>query len=216
MMYDLKVLFVLRKAQCDKKGLAPIYLRISVNGERAELSVNRKIAPKSWDARLQRAIGRSEAAKAINDYLDRVDAKVKKNYNLLLEKEEVISASVLRDMQTGKHIQNYTFIQVFEINNNLVEQEEGSKYSRSTIDQYKTTLKRLKIFLEEQYGNKDIALTKLDVTFIRRFENFLRTTYGIHHNTVMKHLKQVKKSRSLCHGNGIPGQGPVFNPQDSL
>jgi len=46
MKYDLNVLFVLRKAQSDKKGFAPVYLRITVNGERSELSVNRMVVPK--------------------------------------------------------------------------------------------------------------------------------------------------------------------------
>jgi hypothetical protein len=47
----------LRKAQADKRGFAPIYLRITVNGKRSEMSVNKKIEPHKWDARLQRMIG---------------------------------------------------------------------------------------------------------------------------------------------------------------
>ena len=193
MKYDLNVLFVLRKAQSDKKGFAPIYLRISVNGERAELSVSRKISPKKWDSRMQRAVGRSESARTLNDYLDSVETQVKKNFNELLEKEMDVSAAILRDMHTGKFVKEHTLIEVFEANNILVEQEEGSKYSRSTIDQYTTTLNRLKAFLKKEYKCNDMLLTKLDLTFIRRFEIFLKTKYGIHHNTIMKHLKQVKK-----------------------
>ncbi len=176
-----------------KRRSAPIYLRITVNGERSELSVNRKIAPKKWDARLQRAVGRSESARALNDYLDSVEVQVKKNFNELLDKQMDISASILRDMQTGKFVKDHTLISVFEANNILVKQEEGSKYSRSTIDQYTTTLNRLKAFLKKEYNCNDMLLTKLELTFIRRFEIFLKTEYKIHHNTIMKHLKQVKK-----------------------
>ena len=193
MKYDLNVLFVLRKAQSDKKGFAPIYLRITVNQERAELSVNRKIIPKKWDAKLQRAVGRSESAKVLNDYLDSVENQVKKNFNILLDRQMDISASVLRDMQTGKHKKNYTLVDVFDANNRLIEQEEGSKYSGRTIKQYYTTLDRLKIFLKTQYNCNDILLDKLDLTFIRRFEIFLKTEYGNQHNTVMKQLKELKR-----------------------
>ncbi|MGV8091985.1 MAG: phage integrase SAM-like domain-containing protein [Mangrovibacterium sp.] len=66
-------------------------------------------------------------------------------------------------------------------NNKLVEQEEGDKYSRSTIDQYRTTLDRIKLFLQKEYDCNDIPLSKLDVLFIRRFEIFLKTAYGIDH-----------------------------------
>jgi|GEM_PF-4624754 hypothetical protein len=37
MQYDLNVLFVIRNAQVDQNGLSPIYLRVTVNGQRAEL-----------------------------------------------------------------------------------------------------------------------------------------------------------------------------------
>ena len=145
MKYDLNFLFVLRKVQSDKKGFAPIYLRITVNGEHSELFVNRKIAPNKWDARSQRAVGRSESARTLNDYLDKVEVQVKKNFNELLDKQMDISAAILRDMQTGKFVKELTLIEVFEANNKLVKQEEGSKYTLSTIDQYTTTLNRLKL-----------------------------------------------------------------------
>jgi hypothetical protein len=43
-MYDLNVLFYLKKAKKTKSGEAPVYLRVTVNGQRAELSVRR-----CWD-----------------------------------------------------------------------------------------------------------------------------------------------------------------------
>jgi site-specific recombinase XerD len=173
--------------------MVPIYLRITVNGERSELSVNRTVAPKKWDARLQRAVGRSESARALNDYLDSVEVQVKKNFNKLLENQDEISATILRDMQTGKHVRNHTIVSVFEMNNQLIEKEEGEKYSKRTITQYKTTLSRLKEFIESEYRRKDMLLSKLDLAFIRRFDIFLKTRYGIKHNTIMKYLKELKR-----------------------
>ena len=193
MKYDLNVLFVLRKAQEDKKGFAPIYLRITVNGERAELSANRKIEPRKWDSNSQRAIGRSEYARTLNDYLDSMENQVKGSFNSMIDKQNEISASILKDILTGKYQKEYTLISVFETNNKLVKQEKGIKYSQSTIDQYTTTLNRLKKFLVQDYNCMDIPLSKLDVLLIRRFEIFLSTEYGVEHNTIMKHLKQLKK-----------------------
>jgi hypothetical protein len=183
----------LRRAQLDKKGFAPIYLRITVNGERSELSASRKIEPKKWDAKLQRAVGRSETARTLNDYLEGLENKVKQNFNSLLDKHKEVSAAILRDVLSGKHQKEHTLITVFETNNKLVKQEEGSKYSKSTIDQYATTLNRLKFFLKQEYDCNVMMLLKLDILFIRRFEIFLRKQYGIDHNTIMKHLKQLKK-----------------------
>ena len=67
MKYDLSILFYIKRAKEDKKGLIPIYLRITINGERSELSANRKIELTKWDRNSQRAKGRSEESKAINN-----------------------------------------------------------------------------------------------------------------------------------------------------
>jgi len=40
--------FYVKESWEDKKGEAPIYLRITVNGERAEISTNRKVNPEIW------------------------------------------------------------------------------------------------------------------------------------------------------------------------
>ena len=138
MQYDLSILFFLKKGQVDKKGLIPIYLRITVNGERAEISTNRKVEASKWDSTVQQVKGRSEAARILNDYLDSLDTRVKRDYNALNERGEVITASVLRDNLLGKNLKKYHLVQVFEMNNALIEKEEGQKYTRNTINQYIT------------------------------------------------------------------------------
>ena len=193
MQYDLNVLFVLRKAQVDKKGFVPIYLRITVNGDRAELSVSRKIESQKWDAKLQRAIGRSESARTLNDYLDGLVNQVKRNFNVLLDKGYEISAPILRDVLTGKHKKEHTLIAVFEENNKLIKLEEGSKYVKTTISKYVTTLNRIKDFISINYHKDDLAFDELDVNFIRRFEIYLRTEYHINDSTTMKYLKNLKR-----------------------
>lgn len=193
MQYELSILFTLKKSKIDKQGQVPIYLRITVDGSRVEISTNRKIEVAKWDNFSQRAKGRSEAAKTLNTYLDSLENQIKRGYNSLREREEEISASMLRDMVVGRYQKEYFLVQVFETNNKLIEKENGGKYSRSTINQYATTLNRLKLFIEKEYGNSDFALGKLDGQFIRRFDIFLRTEFGIDQNTIMKHLKQLKK-----------------------
>ncbi|MEI7829697.1 MAG: site-specific integrase [Prolixibacteraceae bacterium] len=210
MKYDLSILFYAKKGKLDKKGEMPIYLRITVNGQRAEITTNRKVDKFKWDSALQRIKGRSEEARTLNTHLDHLENLIKRAYNTLEEKGEDISADILRDMLIGKNQKNYYLIPAFEKNNELVEQEEGEKYSRSTIDQYKTTLDRLKLFLQLECNCNDIELSKLDVLFIRRFEIFLQTKYLIKHNTIMKHLKQLKKVIHFCMQMGYIDKDPFM------
>jgi hypothetical protein len=41
--------FYVKENKKDRIGEAPIYLRITVNGERAEISTNRRVNPELWD-----------------------------------------------------------------------------------------------------------------------------------------------------------------------
>jgi len=214
MNYELSVLFTLKRSKEDKACEVPIYLRITVNGERAEVSTNRKVEIAKWDSSTHRAKGRSETARVLNDYLDNLQNRVNRDFNTLNEKGEEITASCLRDTLIGKNVKKYFLVQVFEMNNALIKLEEGQKYKRSTIDQYTTTLKRLKLFLNQEYASNDIALSNLDLLFIRRFEIYLKTNYSIVHNTVMKHLlKDSRVSEAVHFGKNAPVDGNLPKPQ---
>ena len=216
MKYDLNILFYPKKSQKDKKGLIPIYLRITLNGVRTELSANRKVEALKWDSNTQRGKGKSEEVRTLNDHLDHLENQVKHDFNSLNNRNAEISAEILHDMLTGKNQKRYSLVTLFETNNKLIEQEKGEKYSKSTIDQYKTTLERVKIFLLQEYEFTDIDLAKLDVLFIRRFEIFLRTKYKIEHNTIMKHLKQLKKVVHFAQQLGYIDKDPFILHQTAF
>jgi len=216
MKYDLSILFYPKKSKEDKKGLVPIYMRITVNGARTELSTNRKIEYLKWDANPQRAKGRSEESRALNNHLDNLENRVKHDFNLLNERDTEISSEILRDMVNGTHQKRFSLVTVFETNNKLIELEKGQKYSQSTIDQYKTTFERIKLFMILEYNCGDMDLSKLDVLFIRRFEIFLKTKFGIEHNTIMKHLKQLKKVVHFAQQLGYIDKDPFILHQTAF
>jgi len=215
MNYELSILFIVRRNKKDSAGEVPIYLRITVNGKRAEISTNKKVELSKWDSDTQRVKGRSESARILNDYLDSLENRINRDFNLFTEKGEEITASGLKDSLIGKDVKKYYLVQVFEMNNVLIKQEEGQKYKRSTIDQYTTTLERLKLFLNQDYACNDVALSKLDLLFIRRFEIYLKTNYNIVHNTVMKHLKQLKKVIHFAMLMGYMERDPFFQHKTS-
>jgi hypothetical protein len=52
--------FYVKEEKKDDKGEVPIYLRITVNGERAEISANRRVNPEIWDKTSEKVAGKSE------------------------------------------------------------------------------------------------------------------------------------------------------------
>ena len=54
----------------DKKGLAPIHLRINCSGSQIKLATGQKIAPEQFDKKNQKALNKSNESLEINHYLD--------------------------------------------------------------------------------------------------------------------------------------------------
>ena len=88
----------------DKKGFAPIHLRINCNGSQVKVSTGQKIEPKNFNKSKQKVIGLSVESHEINHYLDflreRADELLHHSNKKTFVQDEV--KSVLNE-----HIENY-------------------------------------------------------------------------------------------------------------
>lgn len=88
----------------DKKGFAPIHLRINCNGSQVKVSTGQKIEPKNFNKSKQKAIGLSVESHEINHYLDflreRADELLHHSNKKTFVQDEV--KSILNE-----HIENY-------------------------------------------------------------------------------------------------------------
>ena len=89
------MLFFLKKGKrCNVKSL-PIYVRITIDGERAEWSIQRSCEPGSeWNQTIERATGTKEDAKIINVYLDAIIEPKTFNYKVIFVCLKVIFESI--------------------------------------------------------------------------------------------------------------------------
>ena len=109
----LGILFYLRKDKLSREGEAPIYLRITVDGQRSNLSTNRSIKPERWNDEADKVRGNTEEVKALNLYLTSFKSKVYEHHRLLMEKDKLITARTLRNTILGIGEKKYTLIEVF-------------------------------------------------------------------------------------------------------
>ena len=65
-------------------GKLPVYLRISLNGTRSEMSMGRSCEPEKWSNISGRRMGTKVDTKEFNAYLDTVQSKVYQVYRTLL------------------------------------------------------------------------------------------------------------------------------------
>lgn len=67
MKTNFSLLFYMKKPKNYQKGVAPIYLRITVNSNRSEVTTGRSCEPSRWNARVGRANGNKEEIKTLNE-----------------------------------------------------------------------------------------------------------------------------------------------------
>ncbi len=94
-------LFFIKRKQLLKNGEAPIYLRITVNGERRQMSVNRSVDPKLWNQDKGLMKGNSNSANDLNDDLEHWRQKIYKCKRILEDENLHVTAQAIIEIFQG-------------------------------------------------------------------------------------------------------------------
>ena len=193
MTKNLNLLFYLKKSKVNANNEAPIYLRITVGGKRAEISTSRRIDIKKWSKSGHKGIGRSESIRSLNEYLNLLTSKVYKIQKDLIEEDSHYSANTIKDLLLGNNKRGKTIIEIFQAHNKQIKQLEGKQYALATITRYDTALKHVQSFIKYNYRVNDLLLNKINHKFITDFEFYLLNVKNQDHNTALKYIKNFKK-----------------------
>lgn len=176
-----------------KNGKAPLSIRVSVNGERAEIRTNREIPPAFWDAKAQRVKGNSEQAKSINAPLETIKGSLRMQESRLIALGKTLSADMLKNEYLGLRPERHSLCTAFETHiNRISEKMKAGHKAPATLDKYDYTFDKVKAFLKHQYKISDLYLEDIKRSFIHDFEHYLFTVEHLQNNTVMKYLLQTK------------------------
>ncbi|PCJ98461.1 MAG: integrase [Flavobacteriaceae bacterium] len=182
-----------------KNNLTGIYARITVNGKKVNISLKHKADIRTWDPNKQRAKGKSEAARILNQYLDQVHSQLVQSYQDLKFKGHLITAELIKADYTGEG-KNAKSLQ------NLLEyhtEKSKSILAKGTLRNFGVTEGYINKYLTNKLNTTDIYLKELDYKFICDFSVFLRCFWPKGHpkamsnNTVMKHIQRFRKIVTL-------------------
>lgn len=212
MQNSLSVLFYLRKKATGDLSMATIYLRITVNGKRAEVSTLRKIPISKWNAKANRVIGYSIEARQANRQLDIIKNRIYEIYqNLLNQDIEIVTAKGIRDEYIGVNKSRKLILEMFEEHNLTMERLVGKEFSFRTLQRYKTTKKHLAKYIKSNYKLDDYPLKGIDVQYINGFIYFLKTKQNLSHNSALKYVAYFKKIIRVACANGWLDKDPFYN-----
>lgn len=163
-----------------------IYLRITVNRKKAEISTKRVISPKKWDPKSQKAKGEPE----LNSYLLHIENDVTRIHSKLINDGKEVTAKTIKDIFLGKDEKSISFINY--LNDHIREIAQlSTQYKPSTIKRYETIQRHLEEFLATT-NNESIKLNNVDIKIISQFDHFLKTKKRISTNTSAKYLTLLK------------------------
>lgn len=216
MKINFSMLFYLKKQKNYRAGVASIYLRITVDGQRAEFTTGRECEPSRWNNRARRAIGSKEEIKALNAFLDNLQFKVYEAHRLLLEMNEPITADGIKNKVLGRGEKTYMLMEIFKDHNRKMAALVGTEFSPGTLERYETSFRQTQEFIEHHFGVKDIDIRKIDNAFIAEYDFYLRSIRKCANNSAVKYVNNFGKIIRICLSNGWIVVNPFANYKGRL
>lgn len=211
MQNTFSILFYPRGNDIDKNGKAPIYLRITVNGKRSELSLKRKVLLSRWNTEAGKMRGTTSDVRELNRYLDNIRNRIYKIQEKLNEDESTISSEIIKSIFLGKKQKYKMLLEIFQNHNNQVEKLIGNGFAPGTAERYRTSKKHTENYIKFEYNLPDIPVKDVDHKFISGFEYYLKTERNCSHNTAIKYITNFKKIIRIAYANNWISKDPFFN-----
>jgi site-specific recombinase XerD len=211
MKTNFSLLFYLKKQKIYTSGPKPVYMRITVNGKRAEVSAGRDCDPSVWNSHAGRGIGTKSETRALNSYLDTLQAKVMNAHQQLIAAGESITADRLRDQFIGRAEKAYYIVELFSEHNEQVKALIGNGFEANTLKSYRSSFKHLSLFVQHQYGIADMDVKSLNHAFIINYEFYLKTVCKCSGVSAAKYVKHLKKIVNNCLANKWLNDNPFIN-----
>jgi len=190
---NLSILIWLNKPKMID-GLAPIYVRLTIEGRRTQFSLGKKIEPDKWIQKAGMAKGSGQEAKIINNYINTVRGELQKNYNVLTSQNEYVTPEMVRNAYMGVKEEKKTLMELIDYHLLRVQERvDAGRMSKNTKKHFVTTKLKIQSFLRNKYNLSDEALCNLKYQFVIDFEYYFETFEGVKKNTYMKYMSCLKQ-----------------------
>jgi hypothetical protein len=212
MIKSLSILFYIRKDKTHSNGNAPIYCRITVEGQRSVFAIQRTVHPQKWDSVKGAVKGNTEEAKSLNAYITLLTNRVYEAQHKLEEANSIITSHAIKDILIGNtHKKSRSVFSVFEDHNNKIKSLIGTHYSFHTHERFQTTINHLREFVLWKYNRTDYALHEVNHEFINELDYYLRSQKHTSNNTTVKYVRNFKKIIRIALANSWITFDPFIN-----
>jgi integrase len=205
----MSVRFLIRKERGDDQSEAPIYMRMTISGERFELSTRRSVLPENWSAESGRVSGTNSKAKSVNTFLDSLLSRAYGYQKQILNEGKELTLAEFKSRWNGIPTEKPKMLmEIFEEHNQQMKALIGHEFSPLTFERYTTSKKHTHDFMKSKYKVDDIDIKKLNYEFIHNYEFWLKSVRKCDHNTTIKYLSNFRKIVNICIKSGWLDRDP--------
>ena len=196
-----KVLFYVKR-QSEKHGQVPVMGRITINGTRSQFSCKLTVRSTLWDAKANKASGKSLEARRINEKLENIKTNIGKQYQRLCDRDSYVTAEKVRNAFLGMGDDCRLLLQTFDEYLAGFLKRVGKDRAYSSYEDYCKRRRRLASFLEYEYRVKDIPFKELNRDFIEKFVVYLSAVKGLASGTISAGVKKLRLMTYTAYKNG--------------
>lgn len=181
-----------------------MFMRITVNGQRAENNIQKSILPNLWNQAKERAIGSGRTAVDLNRFIEEARIKVHQIVTELQQNDEPVNAKVVQQRFYGINPNKKTertILEVIQSHNDDAEKLIGIDFAKTTVLRYKSMKRYLAEMIKKNYDVDDLPLSQFTGEVIRAYEVFLKTEKDMSQNTLIRYMKALKKITNRCIAN---------------
>jgi site-specific recombinase XerD len=216
MQTKISILFLLKRTKSTTDGLTPIYLRVTIDGKRIEVSTKRYVEESKWLISAGKVKGTTEEARSINAYLDMLKSQVYDHQTELVQRGIYVNADNMKNKLLGVEEKNRSLIKIFEEHNKQMKSLIGKEFAEGTYKRYVTSLSHTKEFIKWKLNVSDIDIRTIDLAFLNDYEFYLRSVRNCNNNSAVKYLRNFGKIIHLCLANEWLEKNPLKNYKTSI
>ncbi len=202
-----KVLFYVNGSK-EKDGIVPIMGRVTINGTVAQFSCKQTIPKTLWDAKGNRAKGKSIEARDINHALDNIKAQIIKHYQRISDREAYVTAEMVRNAYQGIGSEYETLLGAFDKDNATFQKRVGTDRVKGTYMARVRARNHVAAFIKANYKRSDLSMLELTPDFIKEFAVFLSTDRGLQNGSIWTNCMWLKGVVMRAHFNGLIPRNP--------
>lgn len=200
--YTFTTLVWLNKTKI-KNGKCPIYVRITIDGKRSQISSKKWIEIDKWSTSGQCVKGSSEEARTINQYIRLIIGQIEEIHLHMTQDGKIPNPQMIKErLLFGEEKEKQkTIMEAYDYHNiKMRELVKVGKVVPATVKRHEITQNKVRSFMQFQYRVNDKVLPEMRLSFISEFEHYLLTVDKIQNNTAHKYIKNLKKIMTMAVG----------------